>query len=241
MITVIPYDKLGHANHGWLDARHHFSFARYWDPKRVAFGALRVVNDDKVAPGTGFGMHPHDNMEIITYVRQGAITHQDSMGNIGRTAAGDVQVMSAGTGVLHSEHNREDEDTRLYQIWIIPNKENVPPRWEAREFPKAFLEEGTLPVLASGRADDIAKGALLIHQDAAIYGGRLKAGTEIRQPIKGKAYLLASSGSFDVNGTTLKQGDGAEVVDDKILTLKAQGDAEVLVIDVPEIDLEEAA
>src|ERR1700742_2117012 len=135
-VTVIPYEKLGHADHGWLDARHHFSFAHYWNPDRVHFGALRVINDDKVAPGRGFGTHPHDNMEIITYVRQGAITHKDSMGNTGRTGAGDVQVMSAGTGVFHSEHNLESEDTKLYQIWITPNKRGVKPRWEAREFPK---------------------------------------------------------------------------------------------------------
>jgi len=233
MITVYPYEKLGHANHGWLDARHHFSFARYWNPDRVAFGDLRVVNDDKVGAGGGFGTHPHDNMEIITYVRQGAITHKDSMGNVGRTGAGDVQVMSAGTGVFHSEYNLENEDTRLYQIWIEPNLANVKPRWEAREFPKAAVEGGTLPVLVSGRAEDADKGALFINQDATISGGRLKAGTEIQQTIKGMGYLLASVGSFSVNGITLKQGDGAEVIDDKILTLKAETDAEILVIDVP--------
>jgi redox-sensitive bicupin YhaK (pirin superfamily) len=161
-ITVYPYEKLGHADHGWLDARHHFSFASYWNPGRVQFGALRVVNDDKVAAGKGFGAHPHDNMEIITYVRQGAITHKDSLGNTGRTGAGDVQVMSAGTGVVHSEYNLEKEDTRLYQIWIMSNRENVEPRWEAREFPKAPVEKGPLPVLVSGREEDKNKGALFI-------------------------------------------------------------------------------
>lgn len=234
MIKVYPYEKLGHANHGWLDARHHFSFANYWNSERVEFGALRVVNDDKVAAGAGFGMHPHDNMEVITYVRQGAITHKDNMGNVGRTGAGDVQVMSAGTGVFHSEHNMEEQDTRLYQIWIQPNRENVKPRWEARQFPKTVMESGSLPVLVSGRAEDAGKGALFINQDAAIYGGRLKAGTEVRQTIKGNAYLLASVGNFSVNGVALKQGDGAEAVDEKILTLKAATDAEILVIDVPE-------
>jgi len=234
MITVYPYEKLGHANHGWLDARHHFSFANYWNPDRVEFGPLRVINDDKVAAGSGFGTHPHDNMEIITYVRQGAITHKDSMGNVGRTSAGDVQVMSAGTGVTHSEFNQESEDTRLYQIWIQPNKENVEPRWEAREFPKTAANDGHLSVLASGREEDIAQGALLIHQDAAIYGGKLKAGTVINQSLKGNGYLLASVGKFTVNGIAMKQGDGAEVVKDKTLTIRAETDAEILVIDVPE-------
>lgn len=232
MITIYPYEKLGHANHGWLDARHHFSFARYWNPERTGFGNLLVINDDRVAPGTGFGTHPHDNMEIITYVRQGAITHKDSMGNLGRTGAGDVQVMSAGTGVFHSEYNMEDEDTRLYQIWIEPNQTNVTPRWETREFPKSTVNQGPLPVLVSGRQEDADKGAAFIHQDAAIYGGRLSAGTSIEQPVKASAYILASSGTISVNGKTLKQGDGAEVTGEKTLQLKAESDAEILVIDL---------
>ncbi len=233
MIRLYSFDQLGHADHGWLDTHHHFSFAAYWNPNRVQFGALRVVNDDKVAPGTGFGTHPHDNMEIITYVRQGAITHKDSMGNVGRTEAGDVQVMSAGSGILHSEHNLESEDTLFYQIWIIPNRNNVKPRWEAREFPKAVVRSGPLPVLVSGREDDVAKGALFIFQDAAVYGGRLAAASEIRQPIRGQAYVLASVGTFTANDAVLKPGDGAEVTGEKILTLKAGADAEVLVIDIP--------
>jgi redox-sensitive bicupin YhaK (pirin superfamily) len=232
MLTVYPYAELGHADHGWLDARHHFSFARYWNPKRTGFGTLLVINDDKVAAGTGFGTHPHDNMEIITYVRQGAITHQDSMGNIGRTGAGDVQVMSAGTGVTHSEFNRETEDTRLYQIWIEPNERGVAPRWEAKQFPKTPVTD-TLPLLVSGRKTDANSDALFIHQDAAIYGGNLKAGTTITQPITYQAYILASVGSFTVNGTTLKQGDGAEVTAEQALTISALTDAEILVIDVP--------
>lgn len=233
MITVYPYENLGHADHGWLDARHHFSFARYWNPKRVGFGELLVINDDRVAAGTGFGTHPHDNMEIITYVRQGAITHKDSMGNTGRTGAGDVQVMSAGTGVYHSEHNLENEDTRLYQIWIKPNAQNVAPRWEAQEFPKEVITDGALKLLVSGREKDAGKGALFIHQNAAIYGGKLKAGTKVTQAIEGGAYLLASQGSFTVNGKPLKQGDGAEVTAEKMLQIEALSDAELLIIDVP--------
>ena len=233
MIKLYPYQSLGHADHGWLDARHHFSFADYWNPDRVHFGTLRVINDDRVASGTGFGTHGHDNMEIITYVRQGAITHKDSLGNEGRTGEGDVQVMSAGTGVRHSEFNKEHEDTRLYQIWIVPNQQGVKPRWEAREFPKSPVTQGPLPLLVSGHAEDKDKGALFIHQDAAIYGGRIGRGVTIEQPIRHQAYILASEGSLKVNGTMLNPGDGAEVTDTKTLSITGDTDAEVLVIDVP--------
>lgn len=233
MITVYPYETLGHANHGWLDARHHFSFASYHDPKRKRFGTLRVINDDVVAPGKGFGAHPHDNMEIITYVRQGAITHKDNMGNEGRTGAGDVQVMSAGSGVFHAEHNLEDEETRLYQIWIHPSERDVPPRWKTKAFPKEPVADA-LPVLVSGQAQHAGKDALFIHQDAAIFGGRIAKGTTIRQPIKHQAYVLASEGEFTLNGETLKKGDGAEVTGTDTLTITALNDAEIVVIDVPE-------
>lgn len=233
MITVYPYNRLGHADHGWLDARHHFSFADYYNNGRMQFGTLRVINDDRVAAGTGFGVHPHNDMEIITYVRAGAITHKDSIGNSGRTAAGDVQVMSAGTGVRHSEINNENEDTRLYQIWILPNRRNVVPRWEAREFPKSPVTQGPLPLLVSGRAEDADKGALFINQDAAIFGGRIPAGTTIEQPLKYQAYILASEGKFKVNGTPLNPGDGAEATGEKKLSITAETDAEILVIDVP--------
>lgn len=233
MITVYPYETLGHANHGWLDARHHFSFARYWNPNRTGFGKLLVVNDDKVAASKGFGAHPHDNMEIITYVRSGAITHKDSIGNQGRTPAGDVQVMSAGTGVFHSEFNAESEDTTLYQIWIEPSQQDVKPRWDQKAFPKTKVTDA-LPVLVSGQPEHDGAGALMIHQDAAIYGGILDAGTELQQPLKHAAYILASRGSFTVNGQTLNQGDGAEVTGDKLLSIKALTDAEILVIDVPQ-------
>ena len=232
MITVYPFEQLGHADHGWLNARHHFSFARYYNPERVGFGTLRVINDDRVAAGKGFSTHPHNNMEIITYVRQGAITHRDSMGNEGRTGAGDVQVMSAGTGVFHSEHNLETEDTTLYQIWIEPNKRDVTPRWDAQAFPKTPVESA-LPVLVSGQPEHAATEALFIHQDAAIYGGRLVAGTTVTQTVKHQAYVLASTGSFSVNGKVLKQGDGAEVTGESVLTITAVSDAEILVIDAP--------
>lgn len=233
MITRFPHAGLGHANHGWLDARHHFSFAGYRDPNRIHFGALRVVNDDRIGGGQGFGAHPHDNMEIITYVRSGAISHQDSLGNEGRTVAGDVQVMSAGSGVVHAEYNRENEDTTLYQIWLFPNAQNVTPRWETRAFPKDPVTAGPLPLLVSGQPEHEGQGALFIHQDAAIYGGRLSKGTTLTQGIKHQAYVLASEGSFTLNGVRLDKGDGAEVTDTTSLTIKALEDMEILVLDVP--------
>ena len=232
MITLYPYETLGHANHGWLDARHHFSFAMYHNPQRRGFGSLLVINDDKVASGRGFATHPHDNMEIITYVREGAITHRDSLGNTGRTGAGDVQVMSAGTGVFHSEHNGEAVDTRLFQIWIRPNKLNVHPRWDAREFPKAPSADG-LHLLVSGQPEHEGQGALFIHADAAIYGGVLPQGARITQNVKHQAYVLVSRGDIVLNGIAMKQGDGAEVTDQKELAITASSDAEVLVIDTP--------
>jgi redox-sensitive bicupin YhaK (pirin superfamily) len=136
MIDIRPFNSLGAFRNDWLNARHHFSFSGYHDPKRMGVGALRVWNDDEIAPGTGFGAHPHQNMEIITFVRQGAITHKDSLGNVGATRAGDVQVMHAGTGITHAELNQETEATRLFQIWIIPDQTGVKPGWEAREFPR---------------------------------------------------------------------------------------------------------
>lgn len=232
MLTLYPYKDLGGANHGWLNARHHFSFAMYHNPARKGFGVLRVINDDIVKGGTGFDTHPHRDMEIITYVRKGAITHRDSQNNQGRTGAGDVQVMSAGSGVSHSEYNQESEDTNLYQIWIEPNKKGVQPRWEMREFPKTQVENKLMP-LASGRDEDLKNGALFIYQDAAIFGGRLKAGTTITHPITYQAYLLASEGTLEVEGTRMNKGDGAEITNSQTVTITAITDAEVLVIDVP--------
>lgn len=228
MLKVYPYQELGHANHGWLDARHHFSFANYYNPQRMGFGALRVINDDVVKAGAGFGTHPHRDMEIITYVRKGAITHRDSQGNEGRTEAGDVQVMSAGTGIFHSEYNLESEDTNLYQIWIEPREKGVKPRWDAKAFPKEPVKD-KLNLLVSG--DENAP--LYIHQDAAIYAGRLNEGTEIKHPVHSAAYVLVSVGELEIDGNVLKKGDGAEISEAKTINLKAVRDAEVLVIDVP--------
>lgn len=232
MITVYPYEALGHADHGWLNARHHFSFSRYHNPERMGFGVLRVINDDRIAAGKGFAPHPHNNMEIITYVKQGAISHKDSMNNEGKTSAGDVQVMSAGRGIQHSEFNAESIDTTLYQIWIEPNEQNVTPRWKAKEFPKEPVGDA-LAVLVSGQAQHAGKDALFIHQDAAIYGGKLKKGASLTQAIKHQAYVLASAGELVVNGTPMKQGDGAEITGESSVSITASSDAEVLVIDVP--------
>lgn len=232
-VKIYPYKQLGQADYGWLKARYHFSFAHYFNKDRTHFGTLRVINDDIVAAGKGFEPHSHDNMEIITYVRQGAISHKDSLGNEGRTEAGDVQVMSAGSGITHAEYNRETEDTKLYQIWIETKDPDVKPRWDAKKFPKDLLEKGQLPLLVSGKTADQSKGALFIHQNAFIYGGRLKKGAVIDHPIQNQAYVLASTGSFVIEDGLLQEGDGAEITGAKSMRIKALTDAELLVIDVP--------
>lgn len=229
MITVYPYENLGRANHGWLDARHHFSFAEYHDPARMNFGALRVINDDIIKAGTGFGTHPHRDMEIITFVREGAITHRDSNGNEGRTEAGDVQVMSAGTGISHSEHNEENSDTNLFQIWILPNKRNIQPRWDSHEFPKKTSADA-LTLLVSG---DDGDAPLKIHQDVKIYAGNIQQGTVMTHPIHNQAYLLVSQGNIIVDDDVLlKKGDGAEITQASKIGIQAESDAEILIIDI---------
>lgn len=228
MMTINRYKELGHAQHGWLDARHHFSFADYHNPKRMQFGVLRVINDDIIKAGTGFDTHPHRDMEIITYVRKGAITHRDNHGNEGRTDAGDVQVMSAGRGVFHSEYNLENEDTNIYQIWITPNKRNVDPGWKSHAFPKKPVKN-KLSLLVSGDG----KAPLFIHQDAYIYAGRLKKNTIIDHPIIHQVYLLVSEGKIEIGGQKIKKGDGVQITNMHAFEIKALSDAEVLVIDVP--------
>lgn len=229
MITHYPHANLGHANHGWLDARHHFSFANYQNPERQQFGVLRVINDDVIKAGAGFDTHPHRNMEIITYVREGAITHRDSNGNVGRTVAGDVQVMSAGTGVFHSEFNLESEDTNIFQIWIEPNQLEVKPRWDSYKFPKEPTAD-SLMLLVSGDGD----APLSIYQDAFIYAGHLSEGTELNHPIKHQAYVLVSEGSLELEGRLLNKGDGLEVAELSSINLKALSNTRVLVIDAPQ-------
>ena len=236
MIKPIRYDDLGVGEHGWLQSRFHFSFADYYNPKRMGFGKLRVVNDDTVQSGYGFDPHPHKNMEIISYIRSGAITHRDSVGNQGVTKAGEIQVMSAGTGIVHSEYNLSREPLTLYQIWIQTDQLNVAPRWKTQQFPVKTVSQD-LPLLVSGFDQD-KNSALFIHQKARIFGGRLKQGCEIKHLIGGQAYLLASQGEYEISTLAgdqkvkLNQGDGAEVTDIKEIKIKALSDCELLLIDI---------
>jgi redox-sensitive bicupin YhaK (pirin superfamily) len=232
MIKHYPYKSLGGANHGWLKTKHHFSFAEYYNPTRMGYGKLRVINDDWVEPGRGFPSHPHRNMEIISFIRSGAITHQDSMGNKGITKEGEVQVMSAGTGIVHSEYNQTKNPLTIYQIWIETNKSNVTPRWESKEFPTELSSEMTL--LVSGYPEDINK-ALFINQEARIYSGKLAKGTIIEHDIKHQAYILASDGMFEVEDSSgnvmMNKGDGAEINQSNSIRLRALTDCEIIIID----------
>lgn len=230
MIERRPFEQLGGADHGWLNAKHHFSFASYHDPSRMSWGALRVWNDDEIAPGTGFPPHPHSDMEIITYVREGAITHQDSLGNQGRTEAGDVQVMSAGTGVRHSEWNAEDVTTRIFQIWIEPTRRGEKASWGAKPFPKGE-RAGRFVILASGFDDDA--DALPIRTDARVVGATLKADESATYPlgVSRRGYLVPARGEVEVNGVRLKARDGAAIAQEGAVTVKALSDAEVVLVD----------
>lgn len=230
MITHYPFDTLGKAEYGWLSARYHFSFASYRNPARTGFGHVLVINDDRISAGTGFDTHPHQDMEIITYVREGAITHTDSLGNVGRTEAGDVQVMSAGTGIRHSEHNAEGVDTRLFQIWIRPNQMGVTPRWEARAFPRHAEDRFTL--LVSGYEEDRGNGALFIHQRAAMWGATLAAHTKLVQPLRSAAYVVMSRGTARVDGVEMRERDGAEVSGVSSLSIEALDACEILILEV---------
>jgi redox-sensitive bicupin YhaK (pirin superfamily) len=230
MIDKRPFAALGGADHGWLRARHHFSFADYYDPKRMNWGALRVWNDDEIAPNTGFPPHPHADMEIITYVRRGAISHQDSLGNQGRTEAGDVQVMSAGSGIRHAEYNLEPETTQIFQIWIQPKTHGGDPSWGSRPFPKGD-RAGRFVTLASGLPGD--EDALPIRTDARVVGATLKAGETVDYELgQGRhAYLVPAVGAVEVNGVRLDARDGAAAADEAVLRITALEDAEVVLVD----------
>jgi quercetin 2,3-dioxygenase len=229
MIEKRSFDGLGKFDSDWLAARYHFSFSGYHDPARVQWGALRVWNDDTIQPKTGFPPHPHADMEIITYVRTGAITHQDSMGNKGRTEAGDVQVMSAGAGVTHAEYNLEDEATTLYQIWILPKERGGKPFWGAAKFPKSD-RAGALVTLASGFA-----GALPIRQDARVMAATLKRGQSVDYALGARrhGYLAVANGEAMVNGVPLGPRDGAAIRDEAHLHIQASADAEIVFVDSP--------
>lgn len=231
MIEVRKFETLGGANHGWLNAKHHFSFADYYDPDRTQWGKLRVWNDDEIQPKSGFPPHPHNNMEIITYVREGAISHRDNLGNAGRTEAGDVQVMSAGSGIAHAEYNMEDEVTRIFQIWIMPDQAGGQPQWGAKPFPKGD-RAGKFVVLASGIEGDA--DALPIRANARVVGATVKAGeTAVYSLGKDrKAYLVPATGRVEIDGKTVDARDGAAIGDMEEVRITAVEDSEVVLVDV---------
>ncbi len=230
MIERRPHAELGHARHGWLNARHHFSFADYHDAQRMRWGRLRVWNDDSIAPHSGFEPHGHRDMEIITYVRQGAITHEDSLGNRGRTVAGDVQVMSAGSGIVHSEYNLEDEETRIFQIWIHPQQTGLPPTWGTRRFPSGE-RAGAFVTLASGLPGD--DEALPIRAEPRLAAATLEQGQSADYQIAEgrRVYLVPASGQIEVNGVTVSAGDGVAVRDEARLTVRALENSEVVLVE----------
>ena len=234
MIDLRPFATLGAANHGWLDAHHHFSFADYHDPKRMNWGNLRVWNDDTIAPQTGFPPHSHRDMEIITYVRSGAITHKDNLGNEGRTEAGDVQVMSAGTGIQHAEYNMEDVETRIFQIWIVPTRTSAAPGWGARPFPKGD-RSGRFVALASGFEGDGAddSGPLPLRTDARVLGATIRAGETLEYAIGAarKGYLVPAIGAVEIEGARVNARDGAAISDTEVLRVTAIEDSEVVLVD----------
>lgn len=228
------FDTLGHADHGWLDARHHFSFASYYDPARTSWGAIRVWNDDTIAPNSGFPPHPHRDMEIVTYVRKGAITHQDSLGNTGRTEAGDVQVMSAGSGVRHAEYNLEAEPTTLFQIWIEPTRKGGAPSWGAKPFPKGD-RSGRFVTLASGFEEDVngPGAALPIRAEARVLAATLAAGETLTHEVGAgrHAYLVPATGAIEIDGQRFDARDGAAIPGGRTVTITAIDEAELVLVD----------
>jgi redox-sensitive bicupin YhaK (pirin superfamily) len=231
MFTIRRAEDRGHANHGWLDTYHTFSFASYRDPKHTHFRALRVMNEDWVAPGQGFGTHPHDNMEIVTYVLEGALEHRDSMGNGEVLRPGEFQRMSAGTGITHSEFNPSpDEPVHLYQIWLFPEKRGIEPSYEQKSFPLAE-RHNRLRLVASR---DAADGSLLIHQDARIFLATINEHAQVSHNLADSrhAWLQVLRGNVSVNGHDLKAGDGAAVSDKTQLTIQAQSNAEIMLFDL---------
>lgn len=227
MITIRRSEERGHAATGWLDSRHSFSFASYQDPRYMGASVLRVINQDIVAPGTGFPPHRHDNMEILTYVLRGAVSHRDSMGNEVKVAAGEFQLMSAGTGVTHSEYNRGGEELEFLQVWLYPNVHNTEPGYQQKRFPEG---RGLQLVVSPDGAED----SLRLRQKARIWRGRLEAGCLAEHRLEGKtAWLQMVRGSLETDGTTLHAGDGAEIRDEPVLKFLAQADSEFLLFDLP--------
>jgi len=232
MIERRAFDELTGQDLGWLRAKHHFSFAVRGDHAPKGWGSLRVWNDDEIAPGAGFPLHTHTNMEIITYVREGAVTHWDSLGNEGRTEAGDVQVMSAGTGIRHAEYNLEQEPTLMFQIWIIPHSDGGPPAWGSQPFPKAD-RSGRFVALASGFDGD--SDALPIRARARVVGATLKTGGSVEYALgeRRHGYLVPASGAVEINGVRIGARDGAAIRDVAVLRITAMEDAELVMVDAP--------
>ncbi|XBS69538.1 pirin family protein [Acerihabitans sp. KWT182] len=231
MIYLRAANDRGHANHGWLDSRHTFSFADYYDENFMGFSALRVINDDRIAEGQGFGTHPHKDMEILTYVLEGTVEHQDSMGNKERIHAGEFQIMSAGTGIRHSEYNgRDDMPLHLYQIWILPEKAGLTPRYEQRRFD---APQGRQLVLSPDGRD----GSLKVFQDMTLTRWALKAGEQEKLALESsrRTWIQVVNGQLEVNGQTASVGDGLAIWDESALALRAVGDSEILVFDLPAV------
>lgn len=231
MIAVRKSEDRGHLNHGWLDAKHSFSFGRYYDPRNMGFRALRVINEDRVKPGHGFGEHPHDNMEIVTYVLSGTLAHSDSLGHVQTLRHGEVQRMSAGTGIEHAEFNHsKTEPVHLLQIWLHPANMNTAPSYEQ----KAFDVQTTPNEMKVIVSPDGENGSLKIGRDVKIYAGVLESGRSARVSLKpGRhAWVQVAAGAVALNGTSLKQGDGAAVSDERELELASESGAEVLVFDL---------
>ncbi len=232
MIKVIKSGERYHADMGWLSTYWHFSFAEYHDPANMHWGPLRVFNDDVIRPGKGFGAHPHGDMEIITYVLEGELEHQDNQGNKGVIHPGEVQVMSAGTGIVHSEYNHSaDRPVHLLQIWVMPRTRRLKPRWDQRRFAPEERSGRLLPVVSSGDLPD----TLAIDQDAAIYVSALRAGQEVvhRSGAGGKAYLFVIAGRLRLNSMDLAQGDQARMAQEPELRLAALEDADLILLDLP--------
>jgi redox-sensitive bicupin YhaK (pirin superfamily) len=232
MMTIRPAEERGHANHGWLDSYHTFSFADYYDPDHIGFRSLRVINDDHVSPGKGFGTHPHRDMEIISYVLEGSLQHRDSMGTGSVIKPGDVQRMSAGTGVLHSEFNpSKNEPVHFLQIWLLPGARGIEPSYEQKTFPPEE-RRARLRVVAS---PDAREGSLRVNTDAIVYAGLFQKGDSIELPVAPDrhAWVQVARGRVRVNGSELKTGDGAAISEERLVRLEGVDDAEVLLFDLP--------
>lgn len=233
MKTVFhPADQRGHANHGWLDAHHSFSFASWYDPSKIHFGALRVLNDDIIAGSMGFGTHPHDNMEIITIPLVGALKHRDSMGNEATITAGEIQVMSAGTGIQHSEFNATNETLNLFQIWVFPNKKNVTPRYDQQLLDTAKMKNNFAQILSPDPADD----GVWIHQDAWFHLGEFDKGQSANYTVKSAnngVYVLVVEGQITINGQVLNKRDALGVWNTEAFAISFNENSKVLLLDVP--------